>query len=190
MSYKNNKIDFINNMLNNSCNKIEELICSEAIILLQQDVNPDKVINWLYDCINSFNNKPKALTLKQKKKKQIKQRKLNEKKESVVLLKSQVLIFLDSYDVLLLAFMDYKTINLFEYKCINRITLEKGYHMLNIGDGADEIIFSKRNLDTNFLSQYKIYLNKLDALNLDIYDVFKYSVLNDKNKLLKLVNNF
>ncbi len=53
--------------LNNTTSEIEKLVYTEAISLLQNDdMNYQKVENWVSSVLSSFSNKPKPLSQREK----------------------------------------------------------------------------------------------------------------------------
>ena len=152
----------------NTSNNIEQLIYSEAIELLKNEVNSDKVENWINLMIFNFNDKPKPLTEKEIKEKK---KRREDKKEKIKTLNKEMENLLNEYGVLVIGFFDYKDIEAKEYNTMVEIALDNDYYFNDVGDGAVEpFVSTKKEIDNIFLAKYS-------SLQFDLDDDVK--ILND-----------
>jgi hypothetical protein len=178
MGNKEKKIESFLAKYHNGPTKLNGLICYEAVLLLRDDVNPDKVQNWADNVLSTFNNKPKPLTEKEKlKKEEAKTRKV-EKAELFVSLNDKMSTLFKMYGVVKIGFFNYHEVYDADYKLMQKVAKDKGLFLKNVGDGAVELYLSKTAIDKSFL-------NKLNTLQDELHSFCKETVL-DKTRTFSL----
>lgn len=185
MSYKDKLINSYQDKLNTDCSDMERLVYTEAITLIVNDVNVDKVKNWVNSCVRTFNNKPQPLSEKEKlKRKQKSERKvaLKVKKEQTFnSLNEKMKSLIEELDVKMIGFFDWKEIKEDEYNFLTKLLKSNGYIVTDYGDGAYEPIVSTKPIDKTFYNTYRgaecdlmeIYPNKDNSISDITFDEVK-----------------
>ena len=185
----NLKLDFFKNKIKTGCSDLEEVVYSEAIVLLNDGVNHDKVNHWVNMTINTFNNKPKPLSDKEKKKREDRRIKKQQKKENITSLNIKIKKFLDNNGVVVIGFFGWEEITSSEYNMLSKLVEKSGYFIDDIGLGVFEPFITKKELNSDFHKKYRNFEDKLEELGVyympneyrtDNIDIFR-------NKILTLV---
>jgi len=182
----NNKIDFFRLKIENSSSNLEELVYLEAINLINNDVNHDKVCNWVNVVINTFNNKPQPLSereIQNRNKKKIRKQQLRKKVE---LLNTQLEELLNKHGVVVIGLFEWKEINESEYDLLVKYVKNKGYFFTDIGDGALEPFITRESIDDVFFKKYKELKHKLEDIN-GINHVFNGYFIDDVSEFRKII---
>jgi hypothetical protein len=181
----NKKIELFEKVLNNNPTSFEQVVYSEAIILLNNEVNPDKVHHWVSLMINTFNEKPKPLSAKEIVKiEERKQRKI-EKSNQLSLINEKLTKLFDEYQVLFIGFFDWKSVDEREYDFLMNLIRNKGINLSDRGDGAYHPFISKKPLDSNFIKKFENLEEEICELSnkttiLDNYMIYDWSVFRTK----------
>ncbi len=184
---KNQKsIQSFSDKLRNTTSEIEKLVYTEAISLLQNDdMNYQKVENWVSSVLSSFSNKPKPLSQREKDKRVEKVIRKQEKHSELVSLNNKMLDLLNEHGVLFIGFFDWKALSLFEYEEMEKFVNVKGYHIKDFGDGAIFSFISTKEISDDFFDKYQDLEERLNHISgnniLDKYltmdlDVFRSKV--------------
>ena len=185
---KDKKIILYNTKLNEGCSDLEGIIYLEAIELLINDVNPDKVSNWVNNVINQFNDKPKPISEKERLKKDqqmIKKKRDKELREELkVTLTNDMKLLLDSNGVIVIGFFDYKCITDNEYNLFKSFSDKKGYIFTDFGDGACEPFVTTKVVGRSFFDRYNELRWGLEDLGGDILD--SYVTMNSSDFINKI----
>jgi hypothetical protein len=182
----NNKIDFFRLKIENSSSNLEELVYLEAINLINNDVNHDKVCNWVNVVINTFNNKPQPLSereIQNRNKKKIRKQQLRKKVE---LLNTQLEELLNKHGVVVIGLFEWKEINESEYDLLVKYVKNKGYFFTDIGDGALEPFITRESIDDVFFKKYKELKHELEDIN-GINHVFNGYFIDDVSEFRKII---
>jgi hypothetical protein len=182
----NNKIDFFRLKIENSSSNLEELVYLEAINLINNDVNHDKVCNWVNVVINTFNNKPQPLSereIQNRNKKKIRKQQLRKKVE---LLNTQLEELLNKHGVVVIGLFEWKEINESEYDLLVKYVKNKGYFFTDIGDGALEPFITRESIDDVFFKKYKELKHELEDIN-GINYVFNGYFIDDVSEFRKII---
>jgi len=152
----------INDKLTDNTSDLEKIVYTDAIQLLNNEVNPDKVNNWINQTINIFNNKPQPLSDKEIMKREQKKIRKEKKKNDLILTINNVKEFLSLNGIVAIGFFDYKDFRDREYNKLNDLVRIGGYFLEDIGDGAHEPFISTNELDDDFFNQYHDLIGDLD----------------------------
>ena len=170
------------NKLTEGCSDLERIIYLEAIELLNINVNPDKVSNWVNNVITQFNDKPKPISEKERLKREqqmIKKKCDKELREELKnSLSNDMKLLLDSNGVIVIGFFDYKcshfsdshevSITDNEYKLFKSFSDKKGYIFTDFGDGAYEPFVTTKIIDSSFFNRYNELRCGLEDLDVDV----------------------
>jgi len=190
----NKQLEFFNNKKANVTSKLEGIIYTEAIDMINGGVNGDKVNNWVNNIISTFNNKPKPLSDKEK---QIREQKLEqkrnrkeEKKKQFELFNIQMKDLFDEYSVFLIGFFGYKELSDSEYNLFASLVKKNDYFIVDIGDGAFEPFITKKKLDDTFFKKYDYLRNELlelDTIKNILDDYLITDIDNFRKKIIEIV---
>lgn len=160
------------------------------------DVNPDKVSNWVNNVINQFNDKPKPLSEKERLKGEQQMIKNDKelREELTVTLTNDMKLLLDSNGVIVIGFFDYKcshfsdshevSITDNEYNLFKSFSDKKGYIFTDFGDGAFEPFVTTKVVGRSFFDRYNELRWGLEDLNGDILD--SYVTMNSSDFINKI----
>lgn len=185
MTNKDKKIEFFQYKLKNKHSALEDVIYSDAILLLYNDVNPDKVQNWVNNVLGNYNNKPKPLSDREKQKNEEKKKRKEEKINLFNLINNKISTLFNEYGILKIGFFDWKEVSDSDFILIEHLVKSKGYFLTSFGDGAVEVIISKIKLDKTFFTVFKELENesnssekdtKIDEMREFDFNTFKESV--------------
>jgi len=159
------KIELFNSKLENST-ELEKIVYLEAINLLNDEVNPDKVNHWVNTVLNTFKDKPKPLSDKEKQKNE--QRLINKKLkiEKIASLKKELNEFIQENGVIAIGF--FERLSDFEYDLLIQTSANKGYYFDDFGDGALEPFVTTKPVDKNFYEKLRELRFELEDLNQDV----------------------
>lgn len=194
---KDKKIALYNSKLTEGCSDLECIIYLEAIELLNIDVNPDKVSNWVNNVITQFNDKPKPISEKERLKREqqmIKRKRDKELREELKnTLSNDMKLLLDSNGVIVIGFFDYKCISDNEYKLFKSFSDKKGYIFTDFGDGAYEPFVTTKVVDRSFFDRYNELRCGLEDLDVDVIldsyvsELRELSTVNSSDFISKIV---
>ena len=190
MTQKEKKIDLFQSKLNNNPIGLNSIIYSEAISLLNDEVNPDKVENWVNIVLNAFNNKPKPLTDNEKKKIEDKKQKKIEKANKLETLNDKIKALFTEYGVYTIGFFCWKELSNSEYELIKKIVANKGFYFDDWGDGAINPFISKGFLSENFKNRFNKIKDEIDELSIDKTILDSYWIVDVdefRNKINQLI---
>lgn len=163
----NKYIEKFENKLSNTSSVFERIIYTEAIVLLNDDVNPDKVLNWTNSVIANFENKPKPLTAKEKLIKEQKNIRKAEKLEKIEQLNKSVKQFITDKGVVAIALFDYNDVSDTEYEVISELSKAKNYFFNDFGDGAAYIFISKEKISHTDFREFDDLIEQLDLTSIN-----------------------
>lgn len=176
------KIKSFQSILNEKHSILEGIIYSEAISLLNDNVNPDKVQNWVNNVLCYYNNKPKPLSDKEKQKKEDKKKRKEEKINLFNYINNKISTLFNEYGIIKIGFFDWRSVSDSDFILIEHLVKSKGYILTSFGDGAVEVIISKNKLDKTFFSSLQelyhetnsfLQKSKIDEITEFDFDTFK-----------------
>lgn len=190
MTQKEKKIELFQSKLNDNPTSLDSIIYSDAISLLNNEVNPDKVQNWVNIVLNAFKNKPKSLTDNEKKKIEDKKQNKIEKANKLKTLNDKIKALFTEYGIYTIGFFGWKELSNSEYELIKKIVVDKGFYFDDWGNGAINLFISKEFLSENFKNRFNKIKDEIDELPIDktildsywIMDVAEFS-----NKINQLI---
>lgn len=163
----NKRLEFFTNKINTECSDIERITYSEAINLLNDNVNPDKVNNWVSNVLRLFNDKPKPLSqkeilLKEKKNAEFLAKK-NAKKEKVEALSKELKSLITDNGLVVTGFFERITEE--TYNLLQELATKNNYHFADFGDGAYELIVTKKKVNKEFFEKLNDIRYQIEDLN-------------------------
>lgn len=179
------KMETFQSKLDNEHSELEGIVYSEAILLLNNDVNPDKVQNWVNNVLGNYNNKPKPLSNREKQKNEEKKKRKEDKINLFNLINNKISTLFNEYGILKIGFFSWREVSDSDFILIEHLVKSKGYFLTSFGDGAVELIISKIKLDKNFFtvfkelereSDYFIKDSKIDEMKEFDFNIFKESL--------------
>ena len=178
-----------------TCSDLERIVYTEAIVLLENDVNPDKVRTWVNRMDYTFNNKPQPLSDKEKVKKLEKYqrgvKKKAEKEAKFITLTKELETLIDKYDILAVGFFGHKEISRSEYEFLTNIIRSNGLRVVDTGDGAYEPHVSKEVMGQKDINSFKTIRHELGELFYDretmMCDVFSDDIVEFRKKIAQVI---
>ena len=162
---KDKKLEFYADKITNGCTDLEQIVYSEAIRLINSDVNHDKVSHWVNKTIHSFNNKPQPLSDKEKQKRELKKNKKQQKVERFKLVNAKMGELLEEYGVLVIGFFDWKKFSESESNMLSKLVEKYDYFYTDDGDGAYTPFVTKKEINNDFLETYEELSDELYELS-------------------------
>lgn len=153
MALKDNKIDFYTQKLvkaatPNSISRFESIVFSEAINLLNSDVNPDKVDNWVNKTLSTFSDKPKPPSAREIMIAKDKEAKKLKKKQKIEELTKELDNLVDMSGLVIMGF--FERIGDETYNLFIELSKKNDFFFNDFGDGAYEPIITKIHIDKEF----------------------------------------
>jgi hypothetical protein len=124
-----------------------DTIMNESIEMLENDVNPDKVYNWVVSVRNIYFNKPKPISEREKNKRAERIRKKAEKKAKITHLNQELSQMVANLGLELGGFFDWKEVKAEDIDFLETKLLDFGYNMYQ-WEGAFFISKLKMNEET------------------------------------------
>lgn len=175
-----------------SATSFEVAVYEEAIYMVENDVNTDKVQSWVDNVLCLFHNKPKPLSEKEKTAKINKSIKKEERETIFKTLNNDLKVLFDEYGLLLIGFLCYDDVTSLHYDMWVKMIESKGYKVTDLGDGAYEPYVTKKEIDINFINRFKEIKQKLSDFTsvskknlIDYHTFLDTSFFEKVNELIK-----
>ena len=167
-----------------SATAFETYIYEEAISMVENNVNTDKVQNWVNNVLFCYEQKPKPLSANQEKANADKKAHSQERNKMFDSINNRMKTLLEEYGVVCIGFFDWKQFTKKAYEHLEKTVALRGYNICDYGDGAYELIVSKKPIDENFKVIVNEIKNELEDFSkksvLDSYTFYEVDDFNDK----------
>jgi len=178
-----------------TCSDLERIVYLEAVVLLENNVNPDNVRHWVNTTIYTFNNKPQPLSDKEKARKlqryQRGVKKKAEKEAKFITLTKELETLIDKYGIVAVGFFGPKEVSYSEYKFIINLIKANGLKVVDPGDGAYEPHVSKEVMGQKDINSFKTIRHELGELFYDretmMCDVFSDDIVEFRKKIVQVI---
>lgn len=194
MIQKDKKMEEFESKLSENNSPLEKIVYSDAILLLEKDINPDKVQNWVNNVLQSFYFKPKPLSDNEKKKQLEKAARKIDKFNKLGKLNAKIKMLFNEYGILFIGFFDWKELSESEYNLLMKVVTDNGLYFDDCGDGAFNPFVSKKKLDSSFKKTYNDINDEISDMSvnktvIDDYIIFDLSKFRDKISKIILTKN-